>query len=176
MFSDSLLNSLKLSDSLLNSLKFTMITMSQTPDVGPNPVHFSQNSLPGQCLPEPGQPTAIHTSLHWEFPSCFHLSAHSNSKLSPAHVPFLPGLGPTSLVSLHILLLSTNLFSDCTSIFLNTTCPPPESHSSPAQCPDPSAWPSGGWSQSTFVAPPCHSLQGALSPSGSDSSQVPTDL
>lgn len=104
-----------------------MITMSQTPDVGPNPVHFSQNSLPGQCLPDPGQLTVIHTSFHWEFPSCFHLSAHSNSKLSPAHVPFLPGLGPTSLMSLHILLLSLNLFSDCPSIFLNTTCPHPES-------------------------------------------------
>lgn len=51
-------------------LKFTMITMSQTPDVGPKPARFSQNSLSGQCLPDPAQPSpsSIHASFHWEFP------------------------------------------------------------------------------------------------------------
>lgn len=140
-----------------------MITVSQTPDVGPKPGHLFQNSLSGQYLPDPTQPslsfffpqpTLIHASSHWEFPYCFHLSAHSNPKLSPVYVPFLPCFGPTTLRSPQILPLSSNLFPGCISIFLNRTCPSsraPQLSSSAAQCPDPSAWPSGVWSQPTFV-------------------------
>ncbi|CAK7300003.1 hypothetical protein VULLAG_LOCUS7984 [Vulpes lagopus] len=135
-----------------------MITVSQTPDVGPKPGHLFQNSLSGQCLPDPTQPTlslfSSPPSSHWEFPYCFHLSAHSNPKLSPAYVPFLPCFGPTPLRSPQILPLSSNLFPGCTSIFLNRTCPSsraPQLSSSAAQCPHPSAWPSGVWSQPTFV-------------------------
>lgn len=147
-----------------------MITMSQTPDLSPKPAHFSQNALPGQCLPDPAQPSplSIHASIHWEFPQCFHLPAQSNPKLSPAHVPFLPGFGPTSLPSPQILLLSPNLFPSGPSIFLNITSRTPQLFSSVSRPLGLAFW--GVVSAYLFSPPP------PFPPSGSDSSQVPTDL
>lgn len=126
-----------------------MITLS------PQPAHPSQV----MCLLDLAQPPFHSHIFTLGFPSngppyC-QLPAHSNPKLSPAHVAFLPGFGPTPLMGPQLLPLPSNLFPGSRSDLPKYVMPlirTPQLSLSTAPCPDPSAWPSEVWSQSTFSA------------------------
>jgi len=152
-------------------LKFTMITMSQTPDLSPKPAHFSQNSLPGQCLPDPAQPIVhscifpLGVSLVLPLTCSLQPQTQPSSCAFPARVwPHIPDESPDSppltqpLPWLYKYLPNYNMPSSRT----------PQLFSSVSRPLSLAFW---GVVSAYLSSPPP-----PFPPSGSDSSEVPTDL